>query len=548
MILYDILKWIAKGIARYAKEETRLQDLSGKSRKSKHRSIGDINYKSIAGTKVERDVIAQCSQLYSANYGLWGAGERKGKRIKLPVQKMTKIINHENVFVSLAYDRESLVGLAIYHRKYYEKFGFVVWVMHLVVSKKHRANGIAKKLLQSAWCFSDDMAWGLATANPITVKALEQSTYRKCNPLVIAKNIDLITAVKADIHFAKDSQIQVGKTKSVIKTDFFVDHKDVPDKKKEYGNNWRLGELSPGEEWLAFTFREQEMSISKAQLDDYLQYSRVSLDEIYSRMDLPNHGWARHAPHEVEYILAKCGTGEKMVVSDIGCGIGRHAIQFALKGHKVYGYDISSKFIEYAKRDAASKMLNNVEFVLADCRDIFQKQLSDLVVMLYDVVGSYPDESSNIDLLRSGYNALKPGGHLVISVMNMALTEHIAKHKYNLSKKPEKLFELTPSRTMQVSGEIFNPDYFILDTSSGLVFRKEQFLNDGLLSAEYIVRDKRYLLSEITLMLKEAGFEVVESKYVRAGNFRESLQATSSSAKEILLVARKPHLVESDSE
>ena len=92
---------------------------------------------------------------------------------------------------------------------------------------------------------------------------------------------------------------------------------------------------------------------------------------------------------------------------------------------------------------------------------------------------------------------------------------------------------------MQSSGDIFNPKFLAIDTATGLVYRKEQFSDDDGLSAEYVIRDKRYYMNEILDMLKTQGFEIEEARYVRAGHFDEPLKNIDEHAKEICVVARK---------
>lgn len=94
--------------------------------------------------------------------------------------------------------------------------------------------------------------------------------------------------------------------------------------------------------------------------------------------------------------------------------------------------------------------------------------------------------------------------------------------------------------TSQINTNFFvdNRD-FIKGTTSNLVYRKEQFSEDDGLSAEYIIRDKRYKMTEIIELLELQGFEIIDSRYVRAGHFDEPLDNTDSHAKEICLVARK---------
>lgn len=92
---------------------------------------------------------------------------------------------------------------------------------------------------------------------------------------------------------------------------------------------------------------------------------------------------------------------------------------------------------------------------------------------------------------------------------------------------------------MHKSGDIFDPKLFLIDSKTGLVYRKEQFGDDSSLPAEYVIRDRRYTAKELTDLVKNRGFDVIDCRYVRAGRWDEPLEATDLKAKEILLIARK---------
>ena len=85
--------------------------------------------------------------------------------------------------------------------------------------------------------------------------------------------------------------------------------------------------------------------------------------------------------------------------------------------------------------------------------------------------------------------------------------------------------------------KIFN----INNTKTKLVYRKEQFpaTKTNYLPAEYIIRDKRYTMDEITNLVVQEGFKVIDSRYVQAGKFSKALTNTDPSAKEILLICQK---------
>ena len=96
------------------------------------------------------------------------------------------------------------------------------------------------------------------------------------------------------------------------------------------------------------------------------------------------------------------------------------------------------------------------------------------------------------------------------------------------------------SNTQEETGDIFNPDYYLVDTDTHLIYRKEQFSSSTGLPIELIVRDRRFTMDEIISLCKSVGFSIVEAKYTNASDWNKSYDATSSRAKEILLICQKP--------
>jgi hypothetical protein len=143
-------------------------------------------------------------------------------------------------------------------------------------------------------------------------------------------------------------------------------------------------------------------------------------------------------------------------------------------------------------------------------------------------------------ILENCARHLKPGGMLLISVMNFELTEHQAKHFFSLSEEPNKLANLRPSQTMETTGDVFNPDLYMIDRKTGVVYRKEQFAEGDELPAQLVIRDRRYRRAEIEGMCREAGLEMIWSRFVQAGHWDNALGAFDPRAKEILVLCKKP--------
>ena len=503
----------------------------------------NIIYKNIPTLDLTKEQLEQCSKLFSENYGNYSEKSviRPGERVKMGVSYYQKNYVKDDFSVALAIDKEEIIGQAFYIRKNYEKVGTMTWIVQLVVNKTYRKMGIASKLLRSIWGFSDDFAWGLATANPCTVKTLESATMRKCKPAIIEKHLKDISLIGKDIGFVEDGALEVDKHSSQVNSHFDVDNSSF-EGKEEYEN--RLGKLRPGREWLAFTFREQGIykSIYKSKFNRIIKFSEEQLRDAYSRMSMKNQKWASGQKNEIDYILSKINNSSKnLKIIDFGCGVGRHSLELAQKGFNVYGIDYSEDHIASAEKNASDKKITNTKFVCGDIRKFKGKSKYDLALCLYDVIGSYPDKRNNERILQIIYNSLEIGGFLALSVMNYELTDKIVpnKQKGKVKENPDLLLKLKPATIMQTTGDIFDPKYIVIDKDEHLIYRKEQFSNDGKLSAEYVIRDKRYTMKEIVEMLQKKGFKIVDKRYVRAGHFDEALKSSDAHAKEILIIAKK---------
>lgn len=179
------------------------------------------------------------------------------------------------------------------------------------------------------------------------------------------------------------------------------------------------------------------------------------------------------------------------------------------------------------------------KFLTDDARTYEQKEKYDLVLCLFDVIGSFPSETENQMIIQNIYRNLKPGGYAAVSVMNLDyLLERMDRAKKSSFNKDMKLlYELKPGKIMQKTGEIFDPAYMLIDEESGIIYRKEQFEEDEELPAEYLIRDKRFRKKEIENIMKQCGFKIIESRYVKAGKFYANQK--SEDCKEILLIVKK---------
>jgi len=471
-------------------------------------------------------------------------GERAGKNISLTANRLRDWLSHGPAAIYLAKDNGVLVGYAIAIRLHVACYGTISWVTQLVVHEDYRNQGIAKNLLYSLWGFSDDFAWGLISANPYAIRALEKTTRRRCVPERIKKNSRKLLAIGKDYlpYIDETTELDITSNVSKINTLFFSDHSNVSSmirNAETTGAPWLLGSLEEGWEWFAFTFQDQtQMELSAHEIENMLTASDQSVKEAYRRMVLSqDQTWMENVEHEIAFIMRECNLSPGDLVYDFGCGNGRHSFALAQNGVKVKAIDyIDSHFTAY--RDLLEKQ-QNVEFFLDDCRTVRFEEKAKAAICLYDVIGSYADNEENKKIIRSLYDSIQPDGTLILSVMNYEMTEAFAKSRFSIVDRPNEILSLRPCNIMATTGNVFNPDFYLVDTVTQVIYRKEQFSRENDLPVELIVRDRRFTKREIETMCEDVGFTVELSRYVNAKDWVTGFEATDKKAKEILLKCRK---------
>ena len=499
--------------------------------------------------KSKRDMTAalwaDCASLFSGHYGLWGEGGRRpGKQISLSAERVAEFMPDEG-WVVMAREGETLVGYALGIRHVVNGCGTVDWVTQLVVHTAHRNKGVATWLLFTFWGFSDHHAWGLVTSNPYAVRALERITHRRCYPAEIEAHQGELDEVGREIPYVQGKRMSFGPERSAIQTEFYISHALLPGKLEAVKKTgaWRLGTIGEGEEWLAFTFRDQGTeTLSPEDLETMLKHSEKTAQLAYERMAPgPLQVWTKYTQAEAEFAVDAAGLHPGAKVLDLGCGGGRHTLALARLGFQVTGLDFVESAVHQAEAAARQEGLANASFVVGDARAMeADLGLFDAVLCLYDVVGSFPEQADNQALVATIARCLKPGGKALVSVLNMHLTRKLARHVASVRATPDALQRLRPSSTMQTTGAIFNPDFYLLDDETGVVYRKEQFDGDGKPPAEFVVRDRRYTQGDITRMCEEAGLRLCWQRPVPLGSWRTELEPEDDRAKELLFLVEKP--------
>lgn len=492
------------------------------------RKIPQYDFSVIPGHGLTKTVAGELSALFSSSYGKWSLHSpcNPGKRIKLPPSYYLANYAREPYQIAICHDRGHLVAQAIYVDKLTVR-GRVSLVVQLVVDEEYRRQGIATALLHAIWGFSDYYAWGIVTSSPCTVEALEGATFRLCCADIISRRALFIRkSVLSEIPFLRNAKWLHGTRNSQIDSGFFTDRQAKPLARRRVES--RLGRLPEGSEWLALAFRDQALD----HLEAYSQIVGCSgefVSEAYRRMPQARQGWARQTKREIDLILRWLPATDRKTfrICDFGAGSGRHMAEFMRRGYRhVEGIDF-----------APTREGVRIGVRRADCRTWRSKNRFNLILCLYDVIGSFPDDESNAAIVRNIVRHLAPGGHAVLSVSNVRYRKTAALPLLNgrdRSKFLRSIFRLRPSKVMSTTGEFFDARTSARD-AAGRVYHKEQFPAEASrLPGEYLVVDRRYTSGEIQRILNDAGLKVVLRRFVRSG-FGEEF--SESDGKEILVIA-----------
>ena len=506
-----------------------------------------LHYKTVSGKNITDALIDEVKVLFDSSYGVWSTTcppepGLAGKKISFPrrtyVEYFRGSLEYEGECdLALCYDDDKLVGEAVYANRETSR-GKVALVVQLVVHEDYRRKGIGGTLLYSIWGFSDYYAWGIVTSNPCTVKTLEKATSRHCSvgEIILNKNF-LRKEVLATIRFLDDTRDRWvvnldGKDgESRIRTGFATARLENSEALREI--ELRLGRIGPQDEWLAFIFNEQKI-VSDTGFRQMLDESNIIVRDAYARMNTDGHAWTSKTKSEIDEILKMVPLSNAAAICDFGAGDGRHLKELRRRGFE---------------------NLIGIDFVLSaddglvvggDCRSWKGPQPFDLVLCLYDVVGSFRAVEDNRAILSNIFANLKPGGKSVLSVMNIDFKGMLCAKV--IGDEPDELCRglrsLDPTNNMADTGEVFDGRVALINREEGLVYRKEQFDgDDSRLRRELVVVDRRFTMRGIVDLCRSVGFEVEYSSYVRAGfkkpTFLQRIRAARW-GKEILLILAKP--------
>lgn len=125
--------------------------------------------------------------------------------------------------------------------------------------------------------------------------------------------------------------------------------------------------------------------------------------------------WHKDYAGEVRFVHEKLlkGGARPGRLLELGCGTGRHAVEFAKLGWSVTGYDLSQSMVNLAQERAAAvapAIAAKLKFAQGDVRTVRDGQSHDCVISLFHVMSYQTTDKDLRSTFKTAAGHLKPGG------------------------------------------------------------------------------------------------------------------------------------------
>jgi SAM-dependent methyltransferase len=219
---------------------------------------------------------------------------------------------------------------------------------------------------------------------------------------------------------------------------------------------------------------------------------------------------------EVSFIEESLEARGGAEILDVACGYGRHAIELVQRGLKITGLDLSLPLLIRAADESQRRSLS-VNFVHADMREMAFEQQFDGAYCVLTSFG-YFDEDTNLRVAEGIARALKPGGRLLLDVVN---------RDYVVGDLPTRVW-------WEGTGCVVLEEVDFNFHTSRIVTRRSVVFEDGR-QLEQEISVRAYSLHELGRLLRQAGFRVIDI----SGSLATRGRFFGSASRNIIILAEK---------
>lgn len=174
-----------------------------------------------------------------------------------------------------------------------------------------------------------------------------------------------------------------------------------------------------------------------------LQKKKKDFNKIYANL-VYSPTLTKLAKLQVSFIIKKLKLKKGMRILDVGCGNGRHALEFARRGFFVTGVDSSRDLLILAKKEARKEGLS-IQFILNEFQNFHEKEKYDLVISIFSF-GFLNKKNDHLAFLKNIVNSLKSSGKIVLVTGNSLLKLKEAKKYGEDNRKSGIITRITKRR------------------------------------------------------------------------------------------------------
>lgn len=132
--------------------------------------------------------------------------------------------------------------------------------------------------------------------------------------------------------------------------------------------------------------------------------------------------FTKNTEAETPFIVEHLRPPAQATILDLGCGTGRHSVALAKLGYRVTGVDLSGGMLALAEKRAQAAAVA-VEWVQADAVKFVRPDAFDAAICLCEgsvcLLAADDDPlERDVTILRNIHRSLRPGGRLMLNVLN----------------------------------------------------------------------------------------------------------------------------------
>lgn len=216
------------------------------------------------------------------------------------------------------------------------------------------------------------------------------------------------------------------------------------------------------------------------------------------------YSFTKGTVQEVDFLIETLALTPGMRILDVGCGPGRHSLEFARRGYQVHGIDISQSFIDLA----LAEKVEGATFDRLDARAMqFADEFDVVICLCQGAFGLMTAQDEDSVVIHNMAKALKKGGRLALSAFS----------------------------------SYFVVKYFdsaVFDADAGINHERTEIRSPEGAVEEVDLWTGCYTPRELRMMCRQAGLGVQEIFSVDPGAYRSAKPTIESS--EFLVVAFSP--------